>query len=78
MNRRGALRLGLASGIAGLVGKPLWAEDEKPRVMTVRGPILPGGMGPTLPHEHVLVESIAHRAALLALLLAHDPGPPRT
>jgi phosphotriesterase-related protein len=63
MNRRDALRLGLAGGFTGLVRKPLRAEDEQLRVMTVRGPIPPEEMGPTLPHEHVLVDFVGARAA---------------
>src|SRR3954454_20486394 len=58
MNRRDALRVGLAAGITGLIRPPLPAEDDEPRVMTVRGPIPPGEMGPTLPHEHVLVDFV--------------------
>jgi phosphotriesterase-related protein len=58
MNRRDVLRAGLASGITGLLRQPLRAEDDRPRVMTVRGPILPEEMGPTLPHEHVLVDFV--------------------
>lgn len=34
------------------------ADEEPPRVMTVRGPIDPSEMGPTLPHEHILVDFI--------------------
>src|SRR3954468_14573999 len=58
MNRRDALRVGLAAGIMGLVRQPLRAEDDESRVMTVRGPIPPGEMGTTLPHEHVLVDFV--------------------
>ena len=58
MNRRDALRVSLAAGITGLVQRPLRAEDDEPRVMTVRGPIPPEEMGPTLPHEHVLVDFV--------------------
>ena len=63
MNRRDALRSGLAAGITGLTRKRLDAADEKPRAMTVRGPILPEEMGPTLPHEHVLVDFIGSKEA---------------
>src|SRR3954451_2738087 len=63
MNRRDALRVGLAAGIMGLARQPLRAEDDEPRVMTVRGPIPPGEMGPTLPHEHVLVDFVGAREA---------------
>jgi phosphotriesterase-related protein len=55
MNRRHFLRTGLAAAITGLAGRPVRAQGDKPRVMTVRGPISPEEMGPTLPHEHVLV-----------------------
>src|SRR4051794_18573491 len=63
MNRRNALRVGLAAGITGLVRRPLHAEDDGPRVMTVRGPIPPEEMGLTLPHEHVLVDFVGAREA---------------
>src|SRR5262249_58798259 len=63
MNRRDALRFGLAAGITGLTRKRLLAADEKPRAMTVRGPIPPGAMGPTLPHEHVLVDFVGAKQA---------------
>ena len=58
MNRRDALQAGVAAGTRGIVRRPLGAGDDEPRVMTVRGPIPPGEMGPTLPHEHVLVDFI--------------------
>ena len=61
MDRRDSLRVGLAAGITGLVRHPLHAEDDRPRVMTVRGPIPPEEMGPTLPHEHVLVDFVGAR-----------------
>ena len=64
MNRRDALRFGLAAGIMGLFRQPLRAEDDEPRVMTVRGPIPPGEMGPTLPHEHVLVDFVGAKERL--------------
>ena len=63
MNRRDALRFGLAAGITGLARQPLRAEDDEPRVMTVRGPIPPEEMGPTLPHEHVLVDFVGAKDA---------------
>src|SRR3954465_10558818 len=63
MNRRDALRVGLGAGVMGLFRQPLRAADEEPRVMTVRGPIPPGEMGPTLPHEHVLVDFVGARGA---------------
>jgi phosphotriesterase-related protein len=56
LNRRDVLLVGLAAGITRLVRQPLRAEDDKRQVMTVRGAILPEEMGPTLPHEHVLVD----------------------
>ena len=58
MNRRELLKAGMAIGLAGTVPRPLLAEDEPPRVMTVLGPIPAGEMGTTLPHEHVLVDFI--------------------
>jgi hypothetical protein len=58
MNRRDALRFGLAAGITGLTRRRLLAADEEARAMTVRGPIPPEEMGPTLPHEHVLVDLV--------------------
>ena len=58
MNRRDVLKAGVAMGLAGSVDRPLVAGDDGPRVMTVRGPIPPEEMGPTLPHEHVLVDFI--------------------
>jgi phosphotriesterase-related protein len=63
MNRRNALRFGLAAGITSLTRKHLRAADEKPRVMTVRGPIPSEEMGQTLPHEHVLVDFVGAREA---------------
>ena len=63
MNRRDALRVGLAAGTMGPVRQPLRAEDDEPRVMTVRGPIPPGEVGPTLPHEHVLVDFVGAKEA---------------
>jgi phosphotriesterase-related protein len=88
VNRRDALRVGLSAGILELVRQPLRAEDDKPRVMTVRGPILPDEMGPTLPHEHVLVDfgganeasrdrynaGAVHRIALPHLKRIRDQG----
>lgn len=63
MNRRTSLRIGLATGVAGLLGFPSPGADDPPRVMTVRGPIPPGEMGPTQPHEHVLVDFIGAKEA---------------
>jgi len=63
MNRRDALRFGLAAGITSLTRKHLRAADEKPRAMTVRGPIPPEEMGQTLPHEHVLVDFVGAKEA---------------
>lgn len=31
----------------------------EPRIMTVRGPVAPTALGPTLIHEHVMVEENA-------------------
>lgn len=61
MKRRDALRVGLAAGITGLIRQPLHAAGEEPVVMTVRGPIPPEELGPTLPHEHVLVDFVGAR-----------------
>ncbi len=58
MNRRDVLRAGVSAGLVGTVPRPLLAEDDQPRVMTVLGPIPPGEMGATLSHEHVLVDFI--------------------
>src|SRR3954470_6580798 len=63
MNRRDTLRFGLAAGSMGLARQPLDAADEKPRAMTVRGPFPPEEMGPTLPHEHVLVDFVGAKVA---------------
>ena len=63
MNRRDALRSGLAAGITGLIEQRLGAADEKPWAMTVRGPIPTEEMGPTLPHEHVLVNFVGAKEA---------------
>jgi phosphotriesterase-related protein len=51
------------TGIAGLIPQCLGAAEDGPRVMTVRGPIPPEAMGPTLPHEHVLVDFIGAKEA---------------
>jgi len=60
MNRREFLRRS-AAGCAGALGTRL-AFAQTPaavgRVMTVLGPIAPGQLGSTLPHEHVLVDFI--------------------
>lgn len=88
MNRRDALRVGLAAGVAGLATRPLQAGDDEARVMTVRGPIAPEQMGPTLPHEHVLVDFVGaakvsrdrydpdevYRVALPHLRRIHEQG----
>ncbi len=60
MNRRDILKAGVSLGLAGIIPRPLLAEDEdnQPRVMTVLGPLPAGEMGTTLPHEHVLVDFI--------------------
>jgi phosphotriesterase-related protein len=57
------MRVGAAGVAAGLAMNSPGAADEGPRVMTVRGPIAPEAMGPTLPHEHVLVDFIGAKAA---------------
>lgn len=53
MNRRDALKLGAIGMLA--AGRARAAEATG-RVMTVLGPIDPGEMGVTLPHEHILVD----------------------
>ena len=58
MNRRDVLKAGVAAGLVGTVPRPLVADDDEPRVMTVLGPIPAGTMGTTLSHEHVLVDFI--------------------
>jgi phosphotriesterase-related protein len=57
------MRVGAAGVAAGLAGGAPGAADEGPRVMTVRGPIAPEAMGPTLPHEHILVDFVGAKAA---------------
>jgi phosphotriesterase-related protein len=88
MNRRTAIRAGLAAAISAVVRRPSRGSDEEPRVMTVRGPIAPGEMGPTLPHEHILVDFVGakevsrtrydsaevHRIALPHLTRIRDQG----
>jgi hypothetical protein len=58
MNRRDLFRAGVATGALPLAHRPLTAQDQVPRVMTVRGPIAPEQMGPMLPHRHVLVDFV--------------------
>jgi predicted metal-dependent phosphotriesterase family hydrolase len=43
-------------GLAGSAHRPLDSGFEAARVKTVQGPIAPEAMGPTLPHENVLVD----------------------
>src|SRR4051794_34537890 len=64
MDRRDVLQAGVALGFLGLAPQPLVAQPGAARVMTVRGPIAPEAMGPTLPHEHILVDFIG--AALVS------------
>src|SRR5262245_21324506 len=61
VNRRDVLQIGMATGIAAFVRRPLHAEGANPVVMTVRGPIKPEERGPTLLHEHILVDFIGAR-----------------
>jgi hypothetical protein len=57
MNRRQLFRTG--AGVVTLIAARRGRADEgAARVMTVLGPIDPGRMGLTLPHEHVLVDVI--------------------
>ena len=67
MRRREFLRKGVLGAGGALCGSALWGcRDGKEgsmtgveaRVMTVAGPIAPGEMGLTLPHEHVMVDFI--------------------
>ncbi len=57
MNRRQVFRrcVGAVAWVAAREGR---ADDEAPRVMTVLGPVDPGRLGLTLPHEHVLVDFV--------------------
>src|SRR4051794_39858690 len=50
MNRRNTLKAGVAMGLVGAAHRSLGAGDDEVRVMTVRGPIPPEELGPTLPH----------------------------
>ncbi len=67
MRRREFLRKGVLGAGGALCGSALWGcKDGKEesvtgsdaRVMTVTGPIAPGEMGFTLPHEHVIVDFV--------------------
>jgi phosphotriesterase-related protein len=58
MNRRDALRAGVATGVFQLAHSSFNGQDQGSQVMTVRGPIAPEQMGPTLPHEHVLFDFV--------------------
>jgi phosphotriesterase-related protein len=61
--RAGIAGLGLSVGLS-VAGTARAADDDAPRVMTVRGPIPPAELGLTLPHEHVVVDFIgAEKAA---------------
>ena len=53
IDRRGFL----AALSAAAVTPPLWAAPPR-RVVTVRGPVDAGALGPTLVHEHVLVDFV--------------------
>jgi phosphotriesterase-related protein len=56
-NRRQLFRTG-AGVVALIAARRGRGDDGDPRVMTVLGPIDPGRMGLTLPHEHVLVDFV--------------------
>jgi phosphotriesterase-related protein len=58
MNRRSFLQQSLAISTLAALRPRLPAQDQKPRVMTVQGPIAAERMGVTLVHEHVLVDFI--------------------
>jgi predicted metal-dependent phosphotriesterase family hydrolase len=60
VDRREFLRLsGLGSlGLPGVRNAPARVPSAKGEVITVSGPILPGRLGSTLAHEHVLVDFI--------------------
>ena len=60
MNRRDFLRIGAAGWVGTLDARAVFARppSAEGRVMTVLGPISPGQLGSTLPHEHVLVDFI--------------------
>jgi len=60
MDRRGFLRLSAAACAGTLAAASAFADDApgEGRVMTVLGPIAPGELGSTLPHEHVLVDFV--------------------
>ena len=60
MNRRDFLRIAAAGWVGTLDARAAFARppSAEGRVMTVLGPISPGQLGSTLPHEHVLVDFI--------------------
>jgi phosphotriesterase-related protein len=58
MNRRELLWVGAAALSLGPARRGRAVEGDAARVMTVLGPVEPGRMGLTLPHEHVLVDFI--------------------
>ena len=60
MNRRDFLRIAAAGWVGTLDARAVFARppSAEGRVMTVLGPISPGQLGSTLPHEHVLVDFI--------------------
>jgi phosphotriesterase-related protein len=60
MNRREFLRQSGAVCVGALGAARPFAQPApvEGRVMTVRGPVAPGRLGSTLPHEHVLVDFI--------------------
>ena len=66
MNRRSFLRSAAAiaagAGLGPYVSAGRGAVGRKAgaggKIMTVKGPVLPGALGFTLPHEHVLVDFI--------------------
>ena len=60
MNRRDFLRIAAAGWVGTRDARAVFARSPSAegRVMTVLGPVSPGELGSTLPHEHVLVDFI--------------------
>src|SRR6056297_3259783 len=71
MNRRQLLRAAAASASVHVFARKSLGEGDRQVVMTVLGPIDPGEMGMTLPHEHVLVD---FAGAEVASPDRYDPG----
>ena len=61
VGRRAFLKGLAAAGVGGLVPRALRAADAPQaagKVMSVTGPVDPAELGPTLPHEHVMVDFV--------------------